>query len=112
LRDTRGIEHDPVAAATFAFDRSYTRSVDLDPSAYIGLVIESTFDVLGRQNIDLMDASHDTLVVRERNNARALRWRFNNQFWFDFYTGFVWRSVQHFSPSAPPLEIEVLKRDA
>jgi hypothetical protein len=112
LRETRGVEDDPVAAATFKFDGTHARSVDLGPDVYFGLVVESTFEVLGRQNVDIIGDVHETLVVREHNHAHALRWRFVNRFWFDFATGYVWRSVQHFSPDLPPVEIETFKRDA
>lgn len=51
-------------------------------------------------------------MVRERNDARSLRWSFDNEYWLDFQSGYVWRSIQHFSPDSDPIAIEVFKRDA
>ncbi len=111
LRDTREIEDDPIAAATFAFEGRHRRTVDLGSMDY-GVPIESTFTIEGRETITILDAQHDTLVVREDNRAFNVRWSFANQFWLDFDTGYVWRSVQHFSPQAPAVSLEVYKRDA
>ena len=112
LRDTRDIERDPIAAQTFAFEGQHRRSVDLDSPITYGIPIESSFTTLRRETITILDRQHDTLVVAEQNAARVVRWSFTNEFWLDFDTGFVWRSVQHFAPEMAPVTIEVYKRDA
>ena len=71
--------------------------------------IDSAFEVLGRETIGILDKNHDTLVVRERNQAKTFRWSFDNMYWLDFQTGFVWKSVQHFEPSNPPVVIQITK---
>jgi hypothetical protein len=112
LRETLGLEGDPVAAATLAFDGTHRRAVDAGLPLQYGIIVESTFEVMGRRTIEILDTSFDTLWVRERNEAQAVRWRFDNEFWFDFQSGYVWKSRQHFAPDVPPVEIEVYKRDA
>lgn len=112
LRDTQGVEDDPIAAATFDFAGRHTRSVDLGIQGQYGIPIESTFEVVGRENVTILGDARDTLHVREHNQARQLRWTFENEFWLDFETGYVWRSSQHFAPGAPPVVIEIYKRDA
>lgn len=112
LRDTRDIEGDPIAAATFAFEGQHRRSIDLGAPVKYGIPIESTFTVQRRETIIILDRQHDTLVVREENHARVIRWSFDNEYWLDFDSGYVWRSVQHFAPEMPPVTLEIYKRDA
>jgi hypothetical protein len=38
-----------------------------------------------------------------------MRWNFDNEYWTDKMTGYVWRSSQHIHPKAPPLILEVLR---
>ena len=57
----------------------------------------------------LFDLRHDALVIRERNTAHGVRWSFENTYWADFNTGFVWASVQHFSPRQDPMQIQITK---
>ena len=112
LKETRDIEGDPVASATFNFDGRHSRSVDLVTNNQFGIPVESTFELLGRQTISVLETQHDTVAVVEHCSARTVRWNFENQFWFDFDNGYVWKSVQHFVPERDPIEIEVFKRDA
>jgi hypothetical protein len=110
LLDTRGIETDPVAAATFAFDGVQTRTVDLQETARMyGVPITSRFEVIGRETIKILGRPQDTLAVRETNVAGTIRWSFENRYWFDFKSGFLWKSTQHFARNVAPLEMEVLK---
>jgi len=111
LRDTHEIDDDPVAAATFAFEGLHRRSVDLGTPLKYGIPIESFFTVQRRETITILDRQHDTLLVTEANDARTVRWSFVNQYWLDFDTGYVWRSVQHFAPEMPAVTLEVYKRD-
>ena len=110
LLDTQGLENDPVAAATFAFEGLHTRTVDLaDPRKIYGTPIESTFEVVGRKTIQILGQEKDTIEIEEFNSATSIRWNFRNQFWFDFNSGFLWKSVQHFVRNLPPIETEILK---
>ena len=111
LRETLGLESDPVATGTFTFDGTHQRAVDAGLPLQYGITLESTFEVIGRRNIEILGARFDTLLVRERNAARTMRWVFDNEFWFDFQSGFVWKSTQHFAPDVPPVEIEIYKRE-
>ena len=110
LLDTQGLEDDPVAAATFAFEGVHTRTVDLaDPRKIYGIPIESTFVAIGRETIKILGQEKDTVRIEEFNSASSIRWKFKNVFWFDFNSGFLWKSVQHFVRNLPPIETEILK---
>lgn len=107
-----GLEDDPIAAATFKFEGTRQRVADIGTPAHYGATIQSRFELLGRRTIEILGTTFDTLWVREHNEARTLRWTFDNEFWLDFSSGYVWKSTQHFAPNVPPVEIEVYKRDA
>lgn len=47
LRDTSGLENDPVAAATFKFEGFYQRVADIGTPAHYGATIQSRFELLG-----------------------------------------------------------------
>ena len=111
MRDTRELDADPIATGIYDFGSPARRSVDAGTPLKFGIAVHSTFEVVGRRSIAILDAPYDTVLVRELNRAPSLRWVFQNEFWLDFSTGYTWKSVQHFSPDAPPLEIEVYKRD-
>jgi len=110
LIDTQGIEDDPVATGNMAFEGTHVRTVDLaDPTAAFGIPITSTFRVVAQETIKILDREFDTLKVEELNIASTVRWEFENMYWFDFQTGFMWKSVQHFARDTPPIETEILK---
>jgi hypothetical protein len=111
LRETRDLESDPIASRHFDFALSSRRTIDVVEPLAFGVPVASTFEVVGRRTIAILDATHDTVLVRETGRAPLLRWTFENEFWLDFADGYVWKSVQHFSPLLPPLEIEVYKRE-
>ena len=110
LLDTQGIEDDPVATGNMAFEGTHDRTVDLrDPSEVFGIPITSTFRIVARETIKILDREIDTLKVEERNIASTVRWEFENMYWFDFQSGFLWKSVQHFARNTPPIELDILK---
>ena len=110
LLDTQGIEDDPVATGNMAFEGTHDRTVDLrDPSEVFGIPITSTFRIVARETIKILDREIDTLKVEERNIASTVRWKFKNMYWFDFESGFLWKSVQHFARNTQPIELDILK---
>ena len=109
LKDTTRLADDPIASGSNQFAGTHVRDVDLEPDKRYGVTLESTYTMRGRETIAILDRSHDTLHVREHATASSLRWVFENDFWIDSQTGFVWKSVQYFARDLPPAEIAVLK---
>jgi hypothetical protein len=85
------------------------RFVDIEPGAHYGITIASTIERIGVEEIEILGRRHQTILLRERAYAAHLDWSFENYFWLDMETGFVWKSIQHVTPSLPPIEIETLK---
>jgi hypothetical protein len=47
--------------------------------------------------------------IVEHCSSRPLKWTFDNEYWEDRKTQYVWRSCQYIHPSAPPVMLEVLR---
>lgn len=85
------------------------RVVDIDAGSRYGLAVTSTLEPLGSELIEILERSYETVVVRETNVIELLNWEFQNFYWADAKTGFVWKSIQYTTPGLPPVEIEILK---
>jgi len=111
LKRTEFVEPDPVATGLQELegDSKIGRFIDLEPGAHYGIPVESTFARAGEETIEILERTYDTILVNERNVAPLLEWEFENQYWVAKDSGFVWRSMQHFAPGWPPIELEILK---
>lgn len=87
----------------------FVRRIDLDVGRRYGIPVESTFEPIGSRKIAIVEIDFDTLLVRERNVAKTINWRFENLYWVDAVDGFVWKSRQHIARSFPPVDLEILK---
>jgi hypothetical protein len=114
LRDMRVSGDDPLAGAPHQLPRpvTYVRQLDLAHPDHFELVVDSELTLIGPRKITILEIEFDTILLQERNSARTLRWRFDNQFWVDPVDGFVWKSAQHIGRDVPVLNIEVAKPPA
>lgn len=114
LRDMRVVGEDPLAAAPHQLSTpaSYARQLDLAHPDFFELTVDSELTLVGPRKITILEIEFDTILLTERNSARTLRWRFENQFWVDPVDGFVWKSAQHVGREIPVLTIEVAKPPA
>jgi hypothetical protein len=85
------------------------RFIDIEPGAHYGVTVVGKIEQIGVEEIEILGHRYQTIVLRERAYAAQLDWSFENYFWLDIKTGFVWKSIQHITPSLPPFEIEILK---
>ena len=111
LKDTRFIGTDPVARGLHRLEGPVDarRIIDIDRGYAFNITVTASLEPVRHERIEILGLSFDTVMVRERNVAELLDWRFENTFWADRETGFVWKSVQHFVDGMPPLEYEILK---
>ena len=114
LKNTRAAEIDPVDRLLHKLTGPvrHTRYIDLDRGPHFDLVIDSVFESLGPQKVRILELDFDTILVREKNSARTLNWRFENYYWVDPSDGFVWKSRQVIARSFPPVHFEILKPPA
>ena len=111
LKDTRAFGDDPVASGLHRIETpvSFVRYVDIDRGRRYGLPIHSSFELVGKERITIVEVEFETVLVREINEARTINWDFENLYWADAFDGFVWKSRQHIARSYPAVDIEVLK---
>lgn len=111
LRNTRFPNVDPIASGAHKLNQPVThiRVIDFKLGNRFGISVESTMTPAGRERIQILEKHYDTLVIKEKNKIDQLDWSHVNTFWVDAHTGFIWRSIQHYSPDLPPIEIDVLK---
>ncbi len=114
LKNTRADEIDPVDRLLHKLTGPvrHTRYIDLDRGPHFDLVMDSVFESLGPQKVRILELDFDTILVREKNSARTLNWRFENYYWVDPSDGFVWKSRQVIARSFPPVHFEILKPPA
>jgi hypothetical protein len=85
------------------------RVIDIEPGDHYGLTVVGTVERIAVEEIEILEFRYMTNLLRERAYVAELDWDFENYFWVDAKTGFVWKSIQHVTPSMPPVEIEILK---
>lgn len=88
---------------------SFSRIVDLAPPDRYGVRLDSSFDYVGRERIEIVELDFDTHLVVERCAAAEFDWRFENTYWIGVEDGLVWKSIQHVHPDVPPVELQLLK---
>jgi hypothetical protein len=79
-----------------------------DRNAY-GVFVRCTQSDTGAETIEIIGVHHNTRHIVERCEAPQLGWTFQNEFWADAATGYVWRSTQSINPDLSPLTIQVLR---
>ncbi len=92
--------------------RGIYREIDVDNAEEQGIAVESRFESRKDETITILGEPHLTRRIDEIANMRAWHWEVRNSFWLDPLSGDVRRSVQHYCPEMPPIELEVLKRAA
>jgi hypothetical protein len=114
LRHSEILGLDPTIAGLSGIEGpvALRRLVDIEPGSRYGIPIRSTIAPEGPERIEIVERTYETVRFRERCVAEPLDWTFDNVFWADRRNGFVWRSLQHFTPDLPPVEIEILKAAA
>jgi hypothetical protein len=74
-----------------------------------GATAQCSRRAVGDETIQIFGAPIATRHVVEHCDVPTIRWRFDNDFWEDRMSGYVWRSSQHIHPKAPVLTLEVFR---
>ena len=102
---------DPITAVAHRWDTpvKLRRMIDIEPGTHYGVTVISTIERIAVEHIEILDFSYETNVLRESAYAAELDWSYDNYYWVDAKTGFVWKSIQHIAPSLVPFQFEILK---
>ena len=75
------------------------------------LKLEVTMEKKDKEEISILGVKRDLILIEETLRNTFLGWTVKNSYWVD-QDGFVWKSIQNFSPKLPPFKIEVTKKPA
>ena len=84
-------------------------SLDFPDLGVFGAVAECASRDAGDDRVEIFGASIPTHRIVEHCTVPAMKWRYDNQFWQDRATGYVWRSRQYIHPKSPPIVLEVFR---
>ena len=112
LKNTRFLDSDPLAAGPVREAVTVRRQVDIQPGDLFGVILTCTITPEGPQEIETPGARHQTTRLREHCKAPLFDWSFDNVFWQDPQTGYVWKSVQVLVPSQAPMTLTTGKPPA
>jgi hypothetical protein len=84
-------------------------AMDFPELGIFGARSECSRRIIGDENVEILGAPVATRHVIEHCEVQALKWKFDDDFWEDRTSGYVWRSRQHIHPKSPPITLEVLR---
>lgn len=105
------LQSDPIADGTTraAPLEPVSRLVDFKDAQRFSMRITGRFEELGSESIEILGTKIDTIVLTESCVCKDLDWEFQNQFWLDRETNFVWRSRQVIHPNLPAITLSVFR---
>ncbi len=84
-------------------------TLDFPDLGVFGATAQCSRKDAGDDNVEILGSRIPTRHIVEHCTVEALRWSFDNEYWEDRMSGYVWRSSQHIHPKSPPLILEVLR---
>lgn len=63
----------------------------------------------GEDIVDIFGAGIATFHLVEKCSVPSMKWDFENEYWIDRMTFYVWRSSQHIHPRSPPAVLQVFR---
>jgi hypothetical protein len=87
----------------------YTWSADFADLGIYSVRIECDVRPIGPAPMEILGKTFNTFRADETCTSPLLDWTFTNSYWVSADSGRVWRSIQHFHPKGPQLELEVLR---
>lgn len=84
-------------------------SLDFPDLGIFGATAQCSQKDMGDDDVEIFGSRIATRHIVEHCTVEAMRWSFDNEFWKDKASGYVWRSSQYIHPKSPPLTLEVLR---
>jgi hypothetical protein len=114
LSSTNFVEDDPVGTARLVTDLPgrFDRICDFTDIHKFQVSIAASFTVQQEETITILETDMKTIRVVEKCHCEALDWSFENYYWINADSGFVWRTVQNVHPNLEPFTVEILRPEA
>jgi len=90
-------------------EADYSLVLDYQDLRLIGAGAACRADDRGEEAIEILGTTLTTRHVVESCEIAVIDWSFENEFWVDPDTGFVWQSSQYVHPKLSPLTFRVLR---
>jgi len=90
-----------VSAARYSFD--------FPDLGIFDALAQCTTREAGTATVDVFGSQLATRHIIEHCTVPDMRWNFDNEYWTDPMTGYVWRSSQHIHPDSPPVVLQVFR---
>jgi hypothetical protein len=90
-------------------DADYVLVLDYQDLRLVGAGADCRASDRGEEAIEILGTALTTRHVVEACEIRIIDWSFENEFWVDPDTGFVWQSSQYVHPKLSPLTFRVLR---
>ena len=87
----------------------YSLVIDYQDLRLIGAGADCRSTDAGEESIQILGTSLTTRHVVESCEIAVIDWSFENEFWVDPDTGFVWQSSQYVHPKLSPFTFRVLR---
>ena len=87
----------------------YSLVIDFQDLSLIGAGAACRSSDMGQETIEILGTSLTTRHVVEDCEIAVIDWSFENEFWIDPDTGFVWQSSQYVHPKLSRLTFRVLR---
>jgi hypothetical protein len=87
----------------------YSLVIDYQDLRLVGAGAACRSSDAGVESIEILGTSLTTRHVVENCEIAVIDWSFENEFWVDPDTGFVWQSSQYVHPKLSPLTFRVLR---
>ena len=90
--------------------QSQFRMISLDNPSVFNMKLKVSYKRVGFEEVIILDKKRELILIEETIENSYIRWKYNNKYWVDKNTGYVWQSIQEIAPNIPPILIQITKK--
>ena len=90
--------------------QSQFRMISLDNPSVFNMKLKVSYKRVGFEEVIILDKKRELILIEETIENSYIRWKYNNKYWVDKNTGYVWQSIQEIAPNIPPVFIQITKK--
>ena len=90
--------------------QSQFRMISLDNPSVFNMKLKVSYKRVGFEEVIILDKKRELILIEETIENSYIRWKYNNKYWVDKNTGYVWQSIQEIAPNIPPIFIQITKK--
>ena len=90
--------------------QNQVRLISLDNPLVFNMNLKVSYKRVGFEEVIILDKKRELILIEETIENPYIRWKYNNKYWVDKNTGYVWQSIQEIAPNIPPIFIQITKK--